>query len=189
MVLLPLWHCGTLEGAEKKLKGGAIIGYLQFVKKKWGNAGYEQCLKDTGIDPSRLKTQQLYDREISDRVLNWIRTNKGDENVTQCGKFTVKNLGPLGYLVRFMNIETMLKKAEGSYREAFKYGKMKSYVDLPNKTALIRLIDSTEREVSCLAWHGVFEGILEMRGLKGTVTKTKCQLKGDQYCEYKMKWN
>jgi hypothetical protein len=48
----------------------------------------------------------------------------------------------------------------------------------------MKLYDVNRVDVSCDSWIGVCEGALEMTKASGKVTKTRCQLKGDVYCEY-----
>jgi predicted hydrocarbon binding protein len=98
----------------------------------------------------------------------------------------VKDLGVLSYIVRFTNITSLLKRAPESYADAFNYGQLE--VDIKEKSATIKIIDTAVDEYTCPAWIGAFRGMLELTKTNGTVRKTHCQLNGASHCEFIIKW-
>lgn len=172
---------------EAELRGSVILGYMKFIKTKWGAQGLKEMSQATGLDPKNYKEGGWYPSEDSSKILQWIHDIKGPEFVPIAGNYLIKNLGILAYVLRFMNPKTILAKAPGSYRDAFKYGKMK--VDfIGEKKAEVKMKNVAIDQYACPAWHGAFEGMLELTKTKGTVEKVQCQLDGAPYCLYIIQW-
>jgi hypothetical protein len=172
---------------ERKVRGGAINGYLAFVKKSWGEAGRAECLQALGIPlDAKFEEGLFYPNKILVNTLKWISTTHGMEKVRQAGKFAIMNQGFLSYLVRFLTMDQMLTKAEERFRETWKFGAVS--VRREPKKATVSMKDFSDIEENCVAWVGAFEGMLEMTKTKGKVTKARCQLKGGESCLYVIEW-
>ena len=175
--------------SERRLKGGVIIGYLDFVKRQWGQEGVDECINSIDVnDISTLKTETFYSGNLDEEVLKWISRTKGEEFVRKAGNHTVKNLGSLAYLVRFVNIKHLLKKAKENYEETFDFGEISVLCDDFSKKAVVIMKNSNDTEEACIAWEGALEGMMEVTRTKGTVKRTKCQMKGDPYDEFILDW-
>jgi hypothetical protein len=175
--------------SERKLKGGVIIGYFDFIKRQWGEDGMRECIELTGVNPKKIKEETFYPADIDEVILKWISENKGMDFVRKAGNHTVKNLGALAYLVRFVNLESLLRRAKQNYEDAFDYGEVSVLCDEFNKRATVIMKDCNIIEESCLAWQGAFEGIMELTRTKGTVKQNKKQIGGNQYDEYLLDWS
>ena len=172
---------------NRKVRGSVLNGYLKFVEKTWGKEGIEKCLIETKIKGLHIKDGVLYPYSMVQGVIIWISRNYGMPYVRKAGKHTVKNLGLLAYVVRFASVETMLGKAKDAYKETYAFGEVNMKVS--GKSAIATMKDVSETPETCEGWIGALEGLLELTRTKGTVTKTKCQLKGDERCEYKITWD
>jgi len=173
--------------AERKVRGGAINGYLAFIKKSWGEAGRVECVAAIGLPPdARFEDGLFYPNKILVDVLKWISATHGMDKVRQAGKFAIMNQGFLSYLVRFINMDQMLTKAEERFHETWKFGVVG--IRRESKKATVSIKDFSDVEENCIAWVGAFEGMLEMTKTKGTVKETKCQLKGNERCVYVIEW-
>jgi len=173
---------------EKQLKGAVLLGYFKFIRKKWGKAGLDQCIQSVGLEESKIKEGHWYSHRHSHAILGWIASEKGEEFLRECGNHTVKDLGILSYIVRFMDIESILKKGRRSYSDAFNYGKMRIETEKSWATIKIKGNAQDDRH-ACMTWTGVFEGMLQMTRTKGTVKKTACQTLGAEWCEWEMDWS
>jgi hypothetical protein len=167
---------------DRNVRGSVLNAYLRFVSKKWGADGVQRCTKDLGLD-EEFKDGQYYRDELRENILRWIERIYGPDHIVEAGKFVVKNLGILGWLVRFASPKTLADSFPKNYSEVYTFGQIK--VDTSQKGLIrLRLYDVNRIEPSCNSWVGVCEGALEMTNARGKVRKTKCQLKGDVYCEY-----
>lgn len=172
--------------AERKLKGSVINGYMKFVEKNWGKDGVERCRKETNLAGIEFKDGLLYQNAILQAVIRWISANYGMGYVRKAGNHTVKNLGLLAYIVRFSSVESMLKKAKDAYQEAYGFGEVAMVFKPHHAVACMK--DVSEMPENCEGWIGALEALLELTHTKGKVTKVKCQLKGDERCEYEVTW-
>ena len=170
---------------ERRVRGSVMNAYLKYIKKKWGKVGYEQCLRDLGLETT-FKDGEYYHNEIHENILRWISREKGIEYVEEAGKFVVQNLGIIAWLVRFASVKTILERFPKNYSEVYTFGRLAIDISEDNSRFAIRLYDVNEIEEACRAWLGVCKGGLEMTGFKGKVTETKCRRKGYKCCEYTM---
>ena len=176
------------EENEKKVKGSVIIGYFKFIKKTWGQEGLDDSISTLKFSPDRLDEGNWYNDRYSTSVLAWIAENKGEEYLERCGRHTVKDLGLMSYIVRFMDIKAILKRGPDSYDEAFNYGSFKVEIIGENKATIAIEGSAANDKYACKTWIGVFKGMLEMTKTKGRVLETQCELKGAPYCLYEMTW-
>jgi hypothetical protein len=167
---------------ERLVRGTVINAYLKFIEKKWGQTGLDTCIADLGI-AEQIMDGQYYVDAHRENILRWIERTHGRESIVEAGKFVVKNLGLLGWLVRFASPKILAESFPKNYSEVYTFGNVKVDTSLRDRISM-RLYDVNRVDVSCDSWVGVCEGALEMTHTKGKVTKTRCQLKGDVYCEY-----
>jgi hypothetical protein len=171
---------------ERKVRGSVLNSYLKFINKKWGKEGGEQCLRDITWE-GRFVEGMYYPDEIREKILIWIRKEKGEEYIREAGNYVVKNLGLLSWIVRFANPKILAKKFPDNYNEVYSFGRVE--VDTQEDNVIfIRLFDVNRIKESCLSWQGVCEGAMEITKAKGTVQKMKCQVDGDEYCEYRLEY-
>ena len=173
---------------ERKHKGAVILGYLSFIRHQWGQGGLDECLASTKLDISAIDPDKLYPIGDGQSVLEWISKNKGMDHVRIAGNHTVKNLGSLAYLVRFVNIKHLLKRAKENYKETFSYGAISVMADDFGRRALVIMKNANFYQESNVAWLGAFEGMMEVTRTKGSVRQNKCQIMGDDYDEFLLDW-
>jgi predicted hydrocarbon binding protein len=167
---------------ERRVRGSVLNAYLKYVRVKWGDGGVKACLKDLGLS-EEFKDGEYYHDEMRENVLRWLSRTKGREYIQDAGRYVVKNLGILSWMVRFVNVKTLVEKFPQNYSEVYTFGK--ATVDASKDKAIVfRLHDVNRIEESCLSWLGVCKGALEMTNTNGEVRETKCLVKGDQYCEF-----
>jgi len=174
--------------AERQHKGAVILGYLDYIKWEMGQEGLDLCLADIGMNMMAIKPEEVYSIEDGQAVLEWLSKARGMDCVRKAGNHTVKNLGSLAYLVRFVNIKHLLKRAKDSYKETFSYGAVSIMEDDFGKRAMVIMKNANFYEESNVAWLGAFEGMLEITRTKGHVKQNKCQMMGDDYDEFILEW-
>ena len=170
------------------LKGGVLKGYFDFIRAEHGPEAMEECQEHTRISSKDLVDREFYSTEKNIAILTWISDKYGMHELQKAGNYTAKNLGGLAHIVRFANIKFFLRKAKENYEDTFSFGKVSVLTDEVGKSANVIFKDCNVIEESCIAWLGAFEGFMEVTRTKGSVEKVKCQVKGDEYCEYRLKW-
>lgn len=171
---------------EKKTRGDAINKYLDYIKRKWGEKGLAECVKDLGLKVP-LSDLEFYPDEVMVSVLHWILEKKGRAALVSGGKYVVKNLGVLGWLVKLASPKFIAGRFEKNYHELYTFGRFETDTSQDRKV-VIRMYDLYSGPERCIAWEGICQGTLELTNTNGEVKKTKCVGKGDKYCEFIMQW-
>jgi hypothetical protein len=171
---------------DRKVRGSVLLAYMDFIRLKWGNIAFQQCIEDIGYHEV-IKPGEFYSNSIREKILQWIHEEKGMDYGRDLGRFVVKNLGFLAWIVRFANPKIIANKFPDNYSEVYSFGKVE--VETKNDNIiLVRLYDVNTIKESCMSWHGVCEGVLDMTKTTGTVTKNTCQLDGAPFCEYEIEY-
>ncbi|MEW5936483.1 MAG: DUF2378 family protein [Candidatus Thermoplasmatota archaeon] len=168
-------------------KGAVLKAHMSYIRQQWGTDGLEDCSRSVGISFQDIRDEKFYPKSMDEDILRWISA-RGMEHVRRSGAHAVSNLGALAYVVRFMDIRTMLRHAEQSYFDTFNYGGLRVLYREGEKSALVEMTADRRTEEQCTAWLGVFQGILSLTRTKGTVEHTRCVNKGDTVCEYRLRW-
>jgi flagellar basal body rod protein FlgG len=174
---------------QRKHKGAVLLGYLDFIRHEWGQGGLDECLASLNLDMAAISPDEYYPLAQGEAILEWISKSKGMEYVKRAGQHTVKNLGSLAHLVKFVNIKHLLKRAKDNYEETFDYGAVSVMSDDIGKRALVIMKNANFIEESNMAWLGAFVGMMEVTRTKGTVKQNKCQIMGDEYDEFLLDWS
>ena len=171
---------------DREVRGSVINGYLKYVEKTWGKDGYDYCRQKARVSDIKIRDGQQYPHDMLLSIIHWISDTHGIERVRQAGKHTVQNLGLLAYVVRFTNMDTMLKKTKGLYDDVYSFGEVN--MTSTDRGAILIMKDVSQIPEDCIGWEGAFEGMLELTRTKGRVLKTKCRFNGDSQCEYEITW-
>jgi predicted hydrocarbon binding protein len=171
---------------EKKCKGSVIQGYAKYLKKKWGQAGLEEC---EGVLKYRVKdivSDKWYPAEFNDNMLKWIYETKGHDAIFQAGSSLVSEIGIVSFAARVMGIKKILERGLEETRNSLNYGEIK--IDVRDKQATVSFKDMCPYKSSCIVWTGILSGLFKITNTKGTVREVKCELEGGDACVYELKW-
>jgi hypothetical protein len=169
----------------KKAKGVVLNGYLKFIKRKWGFQGMEDAMKYAGIEDMPYDSQWL-PVEVFDRVLEWVKVNKGIGMVTEAARYSAKDLGVFVHLfTSVMSIESLLKRTKETYPTMFNYGDID--INIKDRKAEVVLKDVVTTGCECQAWKGGLIGLLELSRNKGTVVELPSENPLD--CRYEIDWS
>jgi len=173
---------------ERQIRGSVLNTWLKYVHRQWGAGGLSQCIRALSVREGKFKDSKMYDYVLVEELTRWISSEKGMKYVRAGGTFHVTNLGMFAFIVKFLDIKTIAKRGATTFGQLYSFGKAE--YDLSPHDGLVAQIHdvSTVEEVGEV-WIGVLEGMLQVTKTKGTVTKTKCRLKGDDFCEYVVKYD
>ena len=94
---------------EKKVRGDMLDTWFKFIKNKWGSEGLDKAFKDIGIG-EKIEVGRYYPFEHYEKLLEWVKETHGERYLQEGGRFIIKNLGLLAYIVRFISIDKIMKK-------------------------------------------------------------------------------
>lgn len=170
----------------KQAKGQVILGYARFIKKKWGAEGLSECERDMGLKFSDIKDDTWYPEDYNSEIIHWIAEKKGLEMVFQAGISTVAQSGVIAFAAKIAGIRRVLERGEEDYYRALNFGGIK--VEVGDKSARVALTGTTRDAIECLSWSGVFQGVINITGNKGSVRELQCTHKGADVCIFELTW-
>ena len=156
-----------MDDQDKKVKGTVMIGYRNFVKKKWGIDGLDKAFKERRIDLTDLQDERWYHYQISVDLLDWIEENHGIDYCRQAGLSVIADAGVITWAARVLGIKRVLERGKDEFLNSLNYGEIE--IKQREKSADITLKDVLTGESDKAAWVGVFQGILKITKKKGDV--------------------
>ena len=169
-------------------RGIVVKAHLSYVKKQWGADALKECCGQIGMEYDGIDEDEFYSRNVENAILAWISRNKGLEHVQRSGHHSVMNLGIYSYLIPQKNIEAIARVAEMSYVDTYNYGSIKVVSHPRDKTIFVQFVAKDRTVENCAAWLGAMQGIFDLAKVRGSVEHIRCVNKGDQLCEYRLRW-
>src|SRR5712691_5337124 len=132
-----------------------------------------------------------YGRAAADEaMLDYIEAHFGDgtyETIRRMMRDEVPNFLTLKRLgARALPFPILLELMPGAYNREFNHGRLE--VEVHARHALMKSVDWMSSPARCALRLGMYEGILAMVGIRGTVSKVACMLRGDPYCGHEIGW-
>jgi uncharacterized protein (TIGR02265 family) len=181
-----------------KVKGGALLSRLTFVRENRGEEGVQRVLAalpapDRG-ECAHILTGSWYPFELNEHLDDAVAAEMGmGEKVFELmgEKSAVQNLnGPHRAMVTKGDPHGLLRRAPQIYQMYYDAGR-RTYERLGDKKAVIRTYDAaTVSKHDCLTVVGWHRKAIEMcGGVNPRVTETKCRAQGADICEYVCEWS
>jgi uncharacterized protein (TIGR02265 family) len=184
--------------ATVKVKGGALLSRLAFVREHKGETGVQNVLaRLTDADRAvcaRMLTGAWYPFELNERVDAAVAAEMGmGENVflLMGEKSAVQNLGgPHKAMLSAGDPHAFLRRTPQIYQMYYDAGH-RTYDHAGDRKAILRTYDApTFSKPDCLTVIGWHRKAIEMcGGQQVRVTETQCRAKGAPHCEYVCEWS
>jgi len=181
-----------------KVKGGALLSRLAFVRDHRGEEGVQKVLGRLTDDDrhacAHLLTGGWYPFALNERLDEAVAAEMGmGENVflLMGEKSAIQNLGgPHKALLSPGDPHGMLRRTPQIYQMYYDVGR-RSYDPAGEKKAILRTYDApTYSHHDCLTVIGWHRKAIELCGGQHVrVTETQCRAKGAQHCEYVCEWS
>jgi uncharacterized protein (TIGR02265 family) len=185
------------EVKSVKVKGGALLSRLAFVREERGEEGVQRVLarlpESDRAACSPILTGGWYPFELNQRLDEAIAAEMGmGENVfvLMGEKSAMHNLtGPHRAMLSPGDPHGLLKRTPQIYQMYYDTGR-RTYERVADNKAILRTYDApTFSRHDCLTVVGWHRKAIEMCGAKNArVTETKCRAKGAELCEYVCEW-
>jgi uncharacterized protein (TIGR02265 family) len=180
-----------------RVKGGALLSRLAFVRDHRGEEGVQRVLERLGPDDrlacSQILTGGWYSFDMNDRldaavaaemgmgekVFLLMGEKSGEQNLKGAHRSMLSDGDPHG----------LLRRAPQIYQMYYDTGR-RTYERLGDKKAVIRTHEAaTFSKHDCLTIIGWHRKAIEMcGGINPRVTETKCRAAGADVCEYVCEW-
>lgn len=180
-----------------KVKGGALLSRLAFVREHRGEDGVQKVLArlpeaDRGLC-AQVLTGGWYPFELNEKIDQAVAAEMGmGDNVflLMGEKSALQNLGgPHKAMLSIGDPHGLLRRTPQIYQMYYDVGR-RSYDHSGEKKAILRTYDApTFSRPDCLTVVGWHRKAIEMcGGTKVRVTETQCRAKGAEHCEYVCEW-
>lgn len=187
-----------LMSMEGKIIGAGIKPSAQFILKEEGEESLkkiEETITNLGypLKFKEIKTISFYPLGLLAVFLIVVKRifKYDDKRFEEMGKFAVKVPMVLRFLVRhFLSVDMWAKKGSSYWKRFFTAGSHEIPEWDEKKGYLINKIRGVRFPQSfCQITKGAHAGIMQMVvGKKVTCEETKCVHRGDEYCEFVLKW-
>lgn len=182
----------------QKVKGGALLARLAFVREHKGEEGVQRVLSRLSPEDQRVSSQMVtggwYPFELNERIDDAVAAEMGmgEKVFLMMGeKSAVQNLGGAHRaMVSPGDPHGLLKRAPQIYQMYYDTGR-RTYERLGDNKAVIRTHDAaTFSKHDCLTVVGWHRKAVEMcGGVNARVTESKCRASGADVCEYVCEWS
>ncbi|MEA2325570.1 MAG: hypothetical protein QOE68_529 [Thermoanaerobaculia bacterium] len=186
------------DAKSVKVKGGALLSRLGFVREERGEEGVQRVLgrlSDADRNAcSPILTGAWYPFELNQRLDDAIAAEMGmgDDVFLVIGeKSASHNLaGAHRAMLSPGDPHGLLRRAPQIYQMYYDAGR-RTYERLADNKAVLRTYDApTFSRHDCLTVVGWHKKAIEMCGARNArVTETKCRAKGADCCEYVCEWS
>lgn len=185
------------EESVVKVKGGALLSRLAFVREHRGEDGVRNVLarlpESDRATCAHLLTGGWYPFALNERLDQAVAAEMGmGENVflLMGEKSAVQNLGgPHKAMLSIGDPHGLLKRTPQIYSMYYDVGR-RAYEQTGEKKAILRTYDAqTFSRQDCLTVIGWHRKAIEMcGGANVKVSETQCRAKGAPHCEYVCEW-
>jgi len=155
------------------VRGSHCQNFHHWVAVHHGRAAADEALIEVGLHPGRLNGNGWYPVRSLLGMLDYIEAHFGDgtyDTIRRMMRDEVPNFLTLKRLgARALPFPILLELMPGAY-------------------ALMKSYDWMSSPARCALRLGMYEGLLAMVGVRGTVSKVACMLRGDPYCGYEIGW-
>jgi len=181
-----------------RVKGGALLSRLAFVREHQGEAGVQRVLARLSEEDRRVCTQLLtgawYPFALNERIDQAVAAEMGvgdDVFLLMGEKSAIQNLGGSHHaLLSPGDPHGLLRRTPQIYQMYYDTGR-RTYESAGDKKAILRTYDApTFSRQDCLTVIGWHRKAIEMCGGKNVrVTEKQCRAKGAPHCEYVCEWD
>jgi predicted hydrocarbon binding protein len=182
-----------------KIKGATLEMTVSFIKQAFGEDQFAQVtavleIADREVLSGKIHASKWYPFRLYERILTAMDNVLGDGDGSLCYKcgrydaeYDLNSLYKLFY--KKGSPQFIISNAMFVWRTFFDSGRVE-VENVGDKTACFRVLGADEyASVVCREIEGWLEKTTELSGGRNaTVEETKCRVKGDEFCEYVIKW-
>ena len=181
-----------------EVKGVAMKENMEFILKEEGEEGLrklEDQMANLGqpIEYRKIKSMIFYPLCLDAVLLLVIKRlfNYNDRKFQEMGRFEPK----ISFIIRifmkyFVSLEKAAKEVSKMWRQTFTVGDLKvGELNKEKRYGRLRLENYRLIPIQCQILQGYFPSVLQMIvGSDVSCQETKCVHRGDEYCEFFLKW-
>jgi len=177
-------------GFVPKIRASSAVRVIQYLKKTRGSSTVLAALKDWSVDAEELSPETWLSADAFDEFLELLVSRLGGGSYDFLRSLFSRVMPSIPsvreQIMRVIPLSALAETAPIAYGKELNYGRL--IVKKGRRQVRFQHFDWMPTAGFCAATHGTYEGVLNARGVDGTVTKTQCARAGDDHCEYLVEW-
>ena len=173
-----------------KIRAETVLRVVRYLQQRHQGEAAAAILGAWSVDPTQLTDDSWIPVDACADFLDLIERRLGDGSYGFIRRLFLDAVATFPtireQLGKAIPLNTLAKRAPTVYAREWNYGRME-VLTAPHRNAM-RHYDWLPTPAMCAMFHGIYEGILKARHVRGKVTKTQCIRNGDPCCEYLVEW-
>jgi hypothetical protein len=173
-----------------KVRASSVLRVLRYLEATYGPSRVGALTRDWDVEVPQLTEDSWLPVDACARLLDLIEKRFGDGSygfIRSVFSQAVASFPTVQeQLSRALPLTALSRRAPAVYAKEWNYGRLVAQVSRGG--AVFRHYDWAPTPGMCAMFHGVYEGVLQARGARGTVVKTRCVRNRDDHCEYVVSW-
>ena len=173
-----------------RVRATIVLQCTEFLQRAKGEAAARAALRAWSVDSDALTENDWLPVDVYDEFLELVEAAFGDGSYEFIRKMCAHAVPRVSVvkeqIMRLIPLEALAERATIAYNAEWNYGRL--VVKTGKRWAAFSHYDWAPTPPMCSVIQGAYEGVLEARRVKGTVTKTRCVRSGDDHCEYLVQW-
>jgi len=173
-----------------KIRAAPIVRALQYLKSSHGTPALDEALKDWSANAEKITEDTWLSADAFDEFHELLESKFGTGNYDFIRNLYFRITPAIStvreQLIKMLPVTALAEMAPVVYHKEWNYGRL--LVKTGRRQAAFQHFDWMPTPSFCALFQGAYEGILNARGVAGTVTKTRCVRSGDDRCEYLARW-
>ena len=186
----PTVRAGQAGGFVPKIRGSSVVRILEYMRKTRGRAAVDGAIASWSVDPDRLTEDTWISVNACAQLLDLLETKFGDGSYGFVRRLFSDAMSTFPtvreQLTKAIPLPALVERAPIVYAKEWNYGRLE--VKTERRKATMSHYDWLPTPAMCAMFHGIYEGGLAFRGVRGKVTKTRCVRTGSDHCEYVVEW-
>ena len=178
------------EGFVPKIRGSSVLRFLEYLRKTRGRGIVADAIAPWSVDSDELTEDTWLSVDACAQLLEIVETKFGDGSYGYIRKLFSEAMSTFPtvreQLTKAIPLTALGERAPIVYAKEWNYGRLE--VTTERRKLVFRHYDWMPTPAMCAMFHGIYEGGLAYRGVKGKVTKTQCVRNGADHCEYQVEW-
>jgi len=177
-------------GFVPKIRGSSVLRFLEYLRKTRGRDVVAEAIATWPVDAEELTEDTWLSVDACAALLEIVETKFGDGSYGSIRTLFSGAMSTfptvLEQLSKAIPLTALAERAPIVYAKEWNYGRLE--VTTERRKIVFRHYDWMPTPAMCAMFHGIYEGGLIYRGVKGKVTKTRCVRNKDDHCEYLVEW-
>ena len=177
-------------GFVPKIRATLVLRCIAHLRPTKGDVATRTALREWSVNADELTEDTWLSVDAYDEFFELLEAAFGDGSYDfirdLCFHAVPTMTSVKEQILKVIPIEALAEAAPIVYHKEWNYGRLD--VKIARRSAAFLHYDWQPTPPMCAMFLGTYQGVLNARGVKGSVKKTRCVRLGDDRCEYQAVW-